>query len=67
MQELIDWLYVYCTDFIINLANLLGWSYYEVNVLIFCFGYPVLLGGAIMLYTVQRRRWNRLKSEIELG
>ncbi len=34
-------LYVYCTDFIINLANLAHLSYYEVNVLIFCIAWPL--------------------------
>ncbi len=40
MREfLVKWMvevYVYCTDFIINLANLTHTSYYEVNAFIFC-------------------------------
>lgn len=43
LSPFINTVYVYCTDFIINLANLLGWSYYEVNALIFCLLYPLIL------------------------
>ncbi|MEO1259146.1 MAG: hypothetical protein AAFZ15_10135 [Bacteroidota bacterium] len=53
-------IYVYCTDFIINLANMLGLSYYEVNALIFCFAYPVLIILLIVLYFFQKRRWKKL-------
>jgi hypothetical protein len=28
-------LYAYCTDFVINVANLTGLSYYEINFIIF--------------------------------
>jgi hypothetical protein len=35
-------LYVYCTDFIINMSNLLGISYYEFNFIIFCIVFPFL-------------------------
>jgi hypothetical protein len=36
-------LYVYCTDFIINMSNLVGISYYEFNFIVFCIVYPFLL------------------------
>ncbi len=35
-------LYVYCTDFIINMSNLIGISYYEFNFIIFCIVFPFL-------------------------
>jgi hypothetical protein len=35
-------LYAYCTDFLINISNLLGVSYYEVNFIIFCVVFPLL-------------------------
>lgn len=35
--------YGYCTDFTINLANLTNTSYYEVNFFLFCLLFPVLL------------------------
>ncbi len=35
-------IYAYCTDFVINLANLVQLSYYEINALIFCMIWPIL-------------------------
>lgn len=29
--ELVNWVYNYCTDFVINLTNILNLSYYEIN------------------------------------
>ena len=63
MKNFFEWmrvLYVYCTDFIINLANLTGSSYYEMNAIIFCFIYPLLTVGFLVLYWVQRRRLNNM-------
>lgn len=34
--------YVYCTDFLINISNIFGISYYETNLFVFCFIYPFL-------------------------
>ncbi len=34
--------YVYCTDFLINISNIFGISYYETNLFVFCFLYPFL-------------------------
>jgi hypothetical protein len=42
ITDFFKFIYVYCTDFLINIANLLGLSYYEVNAVIFCFIYPLL-------------------------
>jgi len=47
-------LYVYCTDLIINLANLIGISYYEVNAVIFCFLYPIFLTVLLVVYIKKR-------------
>ena len=35
------YIYAYCTDFVINLANLSGLSYYEINAIIFCIVWPL--------------------------
>lgn len=43
--ELGLFVYGYCTDFTINLANLTNTSYYEVNFFLFCVLFPVLLIG----------------------
>jgi len=56
MQEFIQYLYVYCTDFVINLANLLNLSYYEVNFITFCLLYPFFGAGLVLFYLNQRRR-----------
>ena len=61
MERLIHEIYVYCTDFIINLANILNLSYYEINAIIFCFLYPILIVGLTGIYLLQKRRWNKLK------
>ena len=63
MNELIQigkHLYVYCTDFIINLANLFGVSYYEVNTVIFCFLYPVILTVLLVVYIKKRTELRKL-------
>lgn len=65
MRELlVKWMvevYVYCTDFIINLANLTHTSYYEVNAFIFCFLWIVVTFGLIVLLLIQFLRLQRLK------
>jgi len=53
--------YVYCTDFIINVANLTGLSYYEINFVLFCVVYPLLFVGLVLLFLVQRRRFLSFK------
>jgi hypothetical protein len=49
-------LYAYCTDFIINLANITGLSYYEVNFVIFIIIYPLLLIMSPTIYVIQKLR-----------
>tara|TARA_B100001996_G_scaffold167383_1_gene127595 strand:+ start:452 stop:658 length:207 start_codon:yes stop_codon:yes gene_type:complete len=61
MDRLIHEIYVYCTDFIINLANILDLSYYEINAIIFCFLYPLLIVGLTGIYLIQKIRLNKLK------
>jgi hypothetical protein len=39
--------YVYCTDFIINVANGTGLSYFEVNALLFVLVWPVVTLGLL--------------------
>ena len=61
MDRFIHEIYVYCTDFIINLANILDLSYYEINAIIFCFLYPLLIVGLTGIYLIQKIRLNKLK------
>ena len=55
-------LYAYCTDFIINLANITGLSYYEVNFIIFIIIYPLLLIITPTLYVIQKLRLRTIKN-----
>ena len=41
------WTYQYFTDFVINVANLTGLSYYEINVIIFCSVGPGVTVGLV--------------------
>ncbi|MEO0471600.1 MAG: hypothetical protein AAF206_18365 [Bacteroidota bacterium] len=43
MDKLLDSIYWYCTDFCINMANLLGISYVTFNLLLFMSLMPVML------------------------
>lgn len=58
-------LYAYCTDFIINLANIFKLSYYEINFIIFCLLYPVLVVGSFVFFIIQRGRLRRLLTKIK--
>ena len=60
-HNFINWIYAYCTDFIINLANLIGLSYYEVNFFIFCLLFPLLFTGLLILVYLQKRQLKRLR------
>ncbi|BDD05697.1 hypothetical protein [Aureibacter tunicatorum] len=48
MDETIDWLYWYLTDFCLNAANLLGLTYVEFNMLLFLLVIP----GAIFILLI---------------
>jgi hypothetical protein len=68
MHELIQiayWIYNYCTDFVINLANIFNLSYYEINFLLFVILYPLLLIGTSLLYLLQQGRFLALKKPKE--
>jgi hypothetical protein len=60
LKQLLHFLFVYCTDFMINLANLLGLSYYEVNFWVFVVGYSV---GVIFLAIVLLIHLKNAKSQ----
>jgi len=54
--QLFKELYTYCTDFIINLSNITGLSYYEVNFVVFIIIYPLLLITTLVIFLIQRLR-----------
>lgn len=64
MTEVIKFIYAYCTDFVINLANILNLSYYEVNLIVFCILYPLMTIGLIFIFFIQKRRLKKLKRGI---
>jgi hypothetical protein len=49
-------LYAYCVDFLLNLADLTGLSYYEINFFIFCLSYPLLTCVLLVIYWRRRRK-----------
>lgn len=61
LEKLGGYMYAYCTDFIINLANIFKLSYYEINFIVFCVLYPLLFIGLFLLYLVQKSRLNKIK------
>ena len=66
MNELLQiayWAYNYCTDFVINLANILNLSYYEINFILFIIGYPALIFGSVLLFLIQK--WRLRKEQIQ--
>lgn len=64
LQRLGSEAYVYCTDFTINLANLTGTSYYEVNFFFFCVLYPLLLIGLPSMAYILKLRLKVLNNKI---
>jgi hypothetical protein len=62
MFKLISFLYNYCTDFVINLANYTKLSYYEINFILFCIVYPALIVGMPILLFLLKQRINKIKS-----
>ncbi len=59
--HLLNALYAYCTDFVINLANLLGLSYYEVNFVFFVILYPLIFIVSLAIFIIQKNRLSKLK------
>jgi hypothetical protein len=59
--KLVNLVYVYCTDFIISLANLLDSSYYELNTLFFCILYPFGLVLLLVVFAWQKSRLKKLQ------
>ena len=67
-MDIVNFVYAYCTDFVINIANILGVSYYEVNTFIFVILYPLLLVGLTCLFVIQilrLRYWKKTNINVE--
>jgi len=61
--KLISFLYNYCTDFVINLANFTGLSYYEINFMLFCVVYPGLIVGMPITLFLLKHKLNKIKTQ----
>jgi len=59
--KIIREIFVYCADFIINTANVLDISYYEVNALLFVIIWPLLTVILFVAVIFQRFRIRVLK------
>lgn len=62
VTDVVCTVFIYCTDFVINLSNLLNWSYYEVNTFLFCFLWPLVTVFLLIVYLRQRVRLRKYKS-----
>ncbi len=64
MNKLIDTIFGACVLFLGNLAKLLGMTYNEVNVWIFCIIWPVFTIFLIVRLIQLKRKISKLKSKI---
>lgn len=63
MKELIKVIYNYCSDFVMNLANMTGFSYYEINAILFCYLFPIVLISLIFINVLLSFRLKKLKKK----
>jgi hypothetical protein len=56
MKELITHIYVYCTDFCITSANLMGITYEDFCALVFCVLWPLITLGLSLTLIIQLRQ-----------
>lgn len=66
LTNIVIQLYMYCTDFTINLANLTGTSYYEVNFFFFCVLYPFLLIVLPLTAIYLKLKLRKLKQQVNI-
>ena len=59
--KLLLFTFLYCCDFMINLANRTGTSYDETNTWVLLLGIPGLLAGLVGVRLVQRAQLRRLR------
>ena len=57
--EIVNWMYVYCTDFVINVTNFTKLSYFEINAFLFCVLWPAITIILILIYIKQKIRLNK--------
>jgi hypothetical protein len=62
-DELIDGLFDLCVDFLMWAADLLGISYNEINIWIFCVLWPLFTVALMVVVVVQWRKIRKLKRQ----
>lgn len=67
MSEIITFLYIYCTDFTLELAHIFGISYYDVNALIFCIFLPLLTLTLFFSYLILKYRNIKRKQQQQIN
>ena len=60
LLKAIKTIFVYCGDFVINMAEILDISYYEVNAIIFVIIWPLLTFGLIGIVAYQKFKLYKL-------
>jgi hypothetical protein len=60
-MEIINLIYSYCTDFVINMANITNLSYYEINFLIFVILFPSCLVLSLLSYLYLINKYRKMK------
>ena len=63
-MEIINLIYSYCTDFVINMANITNLSYYEINFLIFVILFPSCLVLSFLSYLYLINKYKKMKGLI---
>ena len=61
--KLVLWAFLYCCDFMLNLANRTGTTYNETNTWVLLLGLPGLLAGLVRVRVAQRFWLRRLRRE----
>jgi hypothetical protein len=64
-KKLIDIIFDWCVDILIYWSKILGITYNEINVYIFCIIWPIITIFFILFILYQRALIKKLKSELE--
>jgi hypothetical protein len=62
LELIYRFVYMYCVDFLINLSNILGSSYYELNFVLFCVLFPFLCVVLPLIYLILKIVTSRTNS-----
>lgn len=60
-DEFVTWLFNWCVQFLLDLGNLLGISYVEINIWVFCIIQPIVFLVMLAVIIWQCRKIKRLQ------